>query len=154
AIERFDVGVEIPDADAELAVVIGEILGHPLRERRTQDALVLRHTITDLGEEVVDLAAHRPHLHLRVRQPGRTNELLDDDALRLLELVFAGCGRDVDGLTYALLELLELERAVVERARKAKPVVDERLLASTVAAVHGAELRHGLVRLVDDEEEV
>jgi len=33
-------------------------------------------------------------------------------------------------------------------------VVDERLLARAVALVHAAELRHGLVRLVEEDEEV
>ncbi len=54
----------------------------------------------------------------------------------------------------ALLALLELERAVVERAREAKAVLDERLLAGAVAAVHRLELGDGLVRLVDDAQEV
>ena len=53
-----------------------------------------------------------------------------------------------------LLELLELERAVVERAGEAEAVLDQRLLAGAVAAVHRADLGDGLVGLVDDEEEV
>ena len=57
-------------------------------------------------------------------------------------------------LLHVLLELFELERPVVERARQAEAVLDERLLARAVAAVHRADLRHGLVRLVDDEQEV
>ena len=45
-------------------------------------------------------------------------------------------------------------RAVVERAGQAEAVVDERLLARAVALVHAADLRHGLVGLVDEADEV
>src|SRR5690606_25756586 len=51
-------------------------------------------------------------------------------------------------------ELFELERAIVERARETEAVLDERLLPRAVAAVHRSDLRHRLVRLVEDEEEV
>ena len=37
---------------------------------------------------------------------------------------------------------------------QAEAVVDERLLARAVALVHAADLRHGLVRLVYDDDEV
>ena len=45
-------------------------------------------------------------------------------------------------------------RAVVQRARQPEAVVDERLLARAVALVHAADLRHGLVGLVDEADEV
>ena len=51
-------------------------------------------------------------------------------------------------------ELVEAERAVVERGREPEAEVDERLLARAVALVHPAELRDGLVRLVDEAHEV
>jgi hypothetical protein len=43
---------------------------------------------------------------------------------------------------------------VVERARQPEAVVDQRLLARAVALVHAADLRDGLVRLVDEADEV
>ena len=39
ALERVDVGVEVADAEPHLEVVLGEVLGHPLGERRDQHAL-------------------------------------------------------------------------------------------------------------------
>ena len=51
-------------------------------------------------------------------------------------------------------ELVEAERPVVERRRQPEAEVDERLLARAVALVHAADLRHRLVRLVDEDEEV
>src|SRR5688572_23029973 len=52
------------------------------------------------------------------------------------------------------LELLELEGAVVERARQAEAVFDEGLFSRAIATVHRADLGNGLVRLVEDEQEV
>ncbi len=49
-----------------------------------------------------------------------------------------------------LQELLERLRPVVDRAREPESVVDERLLARPVALRHAADLRHGLVGLVDE----
>ena len=72
----------------------------------------------------------------------------------MAELVRARRRRDEDHLVDLAEELVEAERAVVEGGREAEAVVDERLLARAVALVHPPELRHGLVRLVDVDDEV
>ena len=74
--------------------------------------------------------------------------------LGLGQLVGARGGRQVDGLADPLEELLPLQRAVVHGRRQPEAVVDEGALAGGVALVHRADLRHGDVRLVDDEQEV
>ncbi len=51
-----------------------------------------------------------------------------------------------------MFELLEIQRAVIERRGHAEAVVHQRLLARTVAVIHGVELRHGLVRFVDEQQ--
>ncbi len=51
-------------------------------------------------------------------------------------------------------ELVEAQRPVVERRRQPEAVLDERLLARAIALVHTADLRHRLVRLVHEDEEV
>ena len=61
---------------------------------------------------------------------------------------------DEDELLHLPEELVEAERAVVERRREPEAEVDERLLARAVALVHPAELRDRLVRLVDEADEV
>src|SRR5262249_47017269 len=48
----------------------------------------------------------------------------------------------------------EFERPIVERARQPEAVLDQRLFARAIAAVHRAELRNGLVRLVEDQQKV
>ena len=84
---------------------------------------------------------------------GRPDQLLGDH-LRARELERAGRGRDEHELRHLSEELVEAERSVVERRRQPEAVVDERLLARAVALVHAADLRHRLVRLVDEHDEV
>ena len=81
-----------------------------------------RDALADLVEQVVDLALRRPDLDLRIDQPGRADDLLDDDAARLLELVVAGRGRDVDRLADALPRTPRTQRPVVERRRQPEAV--------------------------------
>ena len=87
-LERVDLAVQVPDADAELDEVVGEVLRHLLGERGDEHALVVLGPQVDLGDEVVDLALGRPDDDLRVHQAGRADDLLDD-LLRHLELVRA-----------------------------------------------------------------
>ena len=109
--------------------------------------------LVHLREQVVDLRARRAHDHLRVDEPGGAHHLLDH--LRgVLRLVVGRRRGDEDGLAHLALELLELERAVVERRGQAEAVGHQRLLARAVAVVHAAHLRDGDVALVDDEERV
>ncbi len=154
AVERLDLGVEIADAQAELVVVAGQVLGHLLGQRRDQDALVAGGPGPDLGHEVIDLAANGPDLELWVGQAGRADDLLDDAARRSLDLVGAGSRRDVEGLADATLELVEVEGPVVEGRGQAEAVLDEGQLARAVAGVHAADLGDGDVGLVDDGQEV
>ena len=65
-----------------------------------------------------------------------------------------GVAETKTSLRHQLEELVEAQRPVVERRRQPEAVLDERLLARAVALVHAADLRHRLVRLVDEEQEV
>ena len=88
--------------------------------------------------------------------PVGPDDLLDDvvDAADLVELVVAGGGGEVDRLADPVEELLPPQRPVVHRAGQPEAVVDQVALAGHVALVHPADLRHGDVGLVDDEQEV
>src|SRR6185437_891738 len=154
AFEGFDFGVHIAAADADLGVVVGEVLGHALGEGGDEDALADLGARADLGEEVVDLALDGADLDLGGAEAGGADDLFDDDAGGFGEFVGAGRGGDVNDLAGARLELLELERAVVHGGGQAESVVDEVLLARAVAVPHAVELRDGDVRLVDEEEVV
>ena len=133
--------------------MVGQVLGHLLRERRDEHALVARRPLLRLVDDVVDLAGARAHDDLRIQKARRTDDLIH---LRLAHalLVIARRGRHVDELRDALLELVEAQGAVVQAAGQAKAVLGEGDLAGAVALVHAADLRHRDVGLVDDAEEV
>jgi hypothetical protein len=80
--------------------------------------------------------------------------LLHDHAAGLLQLVRSRGGGDVHHLSQALLELVEVQRAVVQGRGQAEAVLDQRRLALTVAVVHPAHLGDALVALVDDHQRV
>ena len=152
-LQRVDLGVEVARLDGRLEQVIGQVLGHLLRQRRDEDALAGLLPPADLVQEIVDLMRGRTQLDLRVDDSGRPDDLLRDPG-RLPQLIGAGRRRDEDGLVDLAEELVEAKRAIVERGREPEAVLDERLLARAVALVHAADLRHGLMRLVDQDEEV
>jgi hypothetical protein len=86
----------------------------------------------------------------RVDEAGGSNDLLDDMGGAFFELIGTRSSGDVDDLVDAVFELLESERAVVEGAGHAESEFDEGLFAGAVAVPHAAELRDGLVALVDE----
>ena len=68
---------EVADPDPLVQQVVGEVLGHLLRQRRHEDALVLVDPQLDLVDQVVDLALGRLEHHLGVDEAGRADDLLD-----------------------------------------------------------------------------
>src|SRR5690606_4655048 len=153
-LQRVDVRVHVSDIHAIGSEVIGQILGHPLRERGDQDALAGVYAHANLLKQVVDLVLRRPHLDLRIGNACRSDDLLDEDTARPFHLVVARSGAYEDDLIVLGLELLERHGPVVQRRRQPKAVFDERELPRAVAIVHGAHLRDGYMALVDDEEKV
>ena len=77
-LQRVDLAVQVAHADAELEEVVGEVLGHLLRERGDEHPLVGVGPDADLGHEVVDLALGGLHEDLGIDEAGRAHDLLDD----------------------------------------------------------------------------
>ena len=154
AIERFDFGVQIAAANADFREIFGQVLGHALRQRGDQHALVALGAHANFFEQVVDLALDRTNFDLRIDQARRANDLLDDYAAGFRQFVRAGRGGDIDDLVHAVLEFFKGERAIVERAGHAEAVVDQSLLARAVAVEHAAHLADGLVRFVDEHQKI
>ncbi len=78
SVERVDLGVEVARLDTRLEQVVGQVLGHLLRQRRDERALAELLAAADLVQQVVDLVLRRPQLDLGVDDPGRAHELLGD----------------------------------------------------------------------------
>ena len=153
ALQRFHIGVQVFHAHFQFAQVAGQALGHALGERRHQHAAALPRHLANFAQQVVHLIGGRADDDLRVEQARGADDLLHH-LLGALHLVGPGRGGDVDGLRDALLKFMELQGTVVERRRQAEAVVHQRALAGGVAVVHGAYLRDGGVRFVDEEDEV
>src|SRR5206468_9322842 len=92
--------------------------------------------------------------HRGVGGPRRAYRPRGDADASLADLPGPGGRGDVDRLADVARELLEIERAVVERRGEAEAELDQRFLAGSVSPVHAADLRHGDVALVDDEQVV
>ena len=121
---------------------VGQVLGHSLGERRHERALVTLDDDVEARAQVVDLVLGGHDGHRRVQEAGGADHLLDD-LVAVFELVGAGCRRDEDHLRHQFHEFVEVEGPVVHRARQAKAVLDEGLLARTVPRVLSANLGHG-----------
>jgi hypothetical protein len=146
--------VQVAHAQAELLVVLGEVLGHALGQRGHQHPLLALGPGPDLVEQVVDLIAGRADGDLGVHQPGGTDHLLGHRVAGQLHLVGGRRGRHVHRLAGDARELLEGQRPVVEGRGQPEAVLDERLLAGAVAVVHSPHLRDRHVALVDDDQRV
>ena len=71
---------------------------------------------------------------------------------RSRELVGSGCSRNIDCLRDPNLELLEIERPVVERRREPESKFDQIQFSRTISVVHPANLRNRGVALVDEHQ--
>ena len=105
-------------------------------------------------EQVVDLSANGPHLHLRVGQSCRTNHLFDHDASGLRQFVRTGRRGNIDQLIGPLLEFLEREWPIVHGRWQPESVFDKVVLAGAIAVIHAAQLGHRLMALVDEHQRI
>ena len=154
ALQRVDVRVDVAVAHAHAVEVFRKLLGHAFGDGRHEHLVVVLHALVDLPDQVVDLVQRHAHLQRRVHQPRGADQLFDDHALALHQLVVRGRGAHVDRRALQLFELREGQRAVVLGRREAEAVLHEVLLAGAVAAEHGVDLRQGDVALVHDHQVV
>src|SRR5208337_1107642 len=154
ALDRVDVGVHVAHPDPIFVQIFGQVLGHSFGQRGDQRAVAASRRLLDLAQEVVDLAEPRADLDRRVDEAGRTDDLLDEHAGRLLQLPVSRGRRDTDGLRPHGVPFLEAQRAVVHAGGQAEAVFGQRRLAPVVAAIHAADLRDRHMALVGENERV
>ena len=139
---------------AILQQVFCQLLGHALGEGGDEHALLAFHAQLDLFHKVIHLVCERAYLNYRVKESCRAYYLFHYDALALVELIVGRGGGHINRLRCELLELLELERAVVECGRQAESELNKVFLTGAVTTVHRVNLRYAHVALVNDEEEI
>ena len=76
ALQGIDIRVQVANADADLAEIGRQILGHALGERRDQNLVLLLDLFVDLTEQIVNLPLDRAHRNLGVQKTGRAYQLL------------------------------------------------------------------------------
>ena len=145
--------MHVVDLNAGIEQVIGQILGHALGQRGHQHALLTGHALANLVLKIVNLASDRTNVDFGIEQAGRSNDLFNI-VLTHTQLIVAWRGRDVNELRNPRLKLIETKRAVIERRRKTKTMLNKRNFARTVAFVHTANLRHRHMALVDDAKHI
>ena len=133
--------------------MVRQILRHALGEGGYQHPLVPCGTDPDLLHQIVDLAGDGPHLHTGVQQACGADHLLHD-LVGSLPLVLPRRGGDEHRLTEALLELRELQGAVIIGAGQTEAVLHQALLPGPVAVIHGPHLRQGHMALVHKEDKI
>ena len=149
--QRVDVAVQIIDADPGFLQKSGEILRHSLGQRRHQNLVVSPGFLPYLSDQIINLSLRGTDLNLGIQKTCRPDDLLGAEHLMIL-LVLSGCGGNKKNLIDFLLKFLKGKRPVVESRRKPETVIDQRCLSRTVAGIHGADLRHRPVGLIDDDQ--
>ena len=152
-LDGIDIVVHITHLDIHALEVLGEILRHLLGEGRDQNALALLGADIDLGDQVVKLTLGRSDGDLGIEQSRGTDDLLRHDGA-LLQLQIAGRRADEHRLIQPLIELVEVQRAVIIGGRQSEAVVDQALFARVIAAVHTAHLRQCHVAFIHEQQKV
>ena len=145
--------MEIPSPHPHLQQVVGQVLGHLLGERGNQHPLLHFDTLLDLIEQIVDLALGGLDDDLGVHQPGGADDLFDDLA-GVLQLPTARRRRQQDRLVGSLEPFVEPEGPIVHGREEPESMLDENLLATSVALVLAVKLWDGHMALVENHEEV
>ena len=154
ALDGVDVRMHVAHAHAVLMQIFGEILGHALGQHGDEGAEPLQRHLADFAQHIVHLRAGGADLHGRVDEARGADDLLHEDAARALHLPFAGGGGDMYGLRPHGLPFLEAQGAIVEAGGQAEAIFGQRRLAPEIAFVHGADLRHGHMGLVREDQRI
>jgi hypothetical protein len=154
ALHGVDVAVQVAHLHAVVRQVVGQLLGHALGQRGDEHTLVDLHADADLLQHVVHLRGGGPHFDLGVDQAGGPHHLLHHLRRCVPSPSRPGVAETKTAWRILLLELLELQRPVVQRAGQAKAVFHQRGLARAVAVVHAAELADQHVALVQEHQRV
>ena len=96
--------------------MFGQILGHALRERCNEYALLLGDALVNFFDEVINLVVGRAHFDFWIEEAGWANDLFGWH-WAVAEFIFAWCCRNINNLINMLVEFVEGEWAVIERGR-------------------------------------
>ena len=94
----------------------------------------------------------RTHLDHGIEKPRRADKLLDDDPLTLSQFILGRRSTDIEDARGESIELLVLQRAVIQCCGQAKSVLHKTNLSRAVTSVHSMDLRDGHMALIYDQQ--
>ena len=146
--------MDISGLDVVVQQIFCQFLCHALGEGSDQHPFLPFAALQDFFHQVVNLVFGGTHLNLGVKQSCRTDDLLYNDALSLLQLIVGRGGTDVDDLMYHRSELVERQRTVVKSCRQPETIFNQIPLARAVSAIHSTDLWYRDMAFVDDQQKV
>ena len=146
--------MHVADFDAVFVQVFGQVFRHFLGQGGYQHPFAFQDGFAAFFHQVVNLVFDRADQADGVGQPGRADDLFDENAFALFHFPVAGSGGNEYGLRPHAVPFLQFQRPVVKAGGQAEAVFRKRSLAVAVAAVHAADLRYGNVAFVDKQQSV
>ena len=155
ALQRVDVGVHVAHAHASLVQIFGQVLGHALGQHGDQRAVALARSSRGFRRRTSStwVFAGRTSTGGSIRPVGRMTCSANTPP-DCFHLPAARRRRNGDGKRPHGVPFLEAQRPVVHAGRQAEAVFGQRRLAAEVAAIHAADLRHGDVAFVDEDQRI
>src|SRR5215467_9794223 len=115
--------MQIAHLHAQFMIVLTEVFSHPLGQRRDENATALCNFCSHLSQQMINLPFRRLHLNDRIEKSCRSDDLFDDNAAGMLQFVGTWRGGHMDDLVEQSLELLKLQRSIVDRRRQTKSIL-------------------------------
>ncbi len=83
--------MEISDSYLHVGEVVGQILGHALGEGGDQHPIPSPAYLANFFQKIIHLMGYRTDVAFRLREAGRTDNLLDDPVVTLFQLELCRC---------------------------------------------------------------
>ena len=80
-LQRVDIRMQVLHTNSYIAHIGCQVFRHPFGQRRHQNLMMVRHFLVDLRDQIINLSFHRPHIHFRIQQAGRPDDLLRAEQL-------------------------------------------------------------------------
>ena len=104
----------------------------------------------NLRNQIVDLSLYRTNVDFRIKQSGRTDNLLRPKQLMLFFI--RSRRRNEHHLIDPLFKFFKIQRSVIQRRRQTEAIIYKCLLPGTVTRIHTSNLRDCHMRLIDNNQ--
>ena len=153
ALQRVDVGMHVAHTHVVLVQIFGEILRHALGQHRHERAVARLRRLAHLAQQIVHLRARGTDIDGGIDEPGGADDLLGKGRRRSAPSPICRAWPRHAPIAGRMASHSSKRRGRLSRARRqAKAEFGERRLAAEVAAIHPADLRHGDVALIGEDE--